>query len=60
MEGAVRWFTRNHVAGNFLMLAILLAGFTTWFKVRKEIFPDTAFDALTVSIPNHPRGRWCR
>lgn len=51
MEGAVRWFTRNHVAGNFLMLAILLAGFTTWFKVRKEIFPDTAFDALTVSIP---------
>ena len=51
MEGAVRWFTRNHVAGNFLMLAILLAGFTTWFKVRKEIFPDTAFDALTVSLP---------
>lgn len=51
MEGVVRWFTRNHVAGNFLMLAILLAGFTTWFKVRKEIFPDTAFDALTVSIP---------
>ncbi|MBK1833927.1 efflux RND transporter permease subunit [Roseibacillus ishigakijimensis] len=51
MEGAVRWFTRNHVAGNFLMLAVLLAGVTTWFKVRKEIFPDTAFDALTVSIP---------
>ena len=51
MEAAVRWFTRNHVAGNFLMLAVLLAGFTTWFKVRKEIFPDTAFDALTVSIP---------
>lgn len=51
MEGMIRWCTRNHVAGNFLMLAILLAGFTTWFKVRKEIFPDTAFDALTVSIP---------
>ena len=51
MERVVCWFTRNHVAGNFLMLAILLAGFTTWFKVRKEIFPDTAFDALTVSVP---------
>ncbi len=50
MEGAIRWFSRNHVAGNFLMIAILLAGFTTWFKVRKEIFPDTAFDALTVSM----------
>ena len=51
MEGVVRWFARNHVAGNFLMLALLLAGVTTWFQVRKEIFPDTAFDALTVSIP---------
>lgn len=51
MEAIVKWFTRNHVAGNFLMLAVLLAGFTTWFKVRKEVFPDTAFDALTVSIP---------
>ena len=53
MEAAIRWFSRNHVAGNFLMLAILLAGLTTWFQVRKEIFPDTAFDALTVVV-NYP------
>ena len=51
MEAVIKWFARNHVAGNFLMLAVLLAGFSAWFKVRKEIFPDTAFDALTVSIP---------
>ncbi|MDP0489880.1 MAG: efflux RND transporter permease subunit [Verrucomicrobiota bacterium JB023] len=51
MEGWIKWFSRNHVAGNFLMLAVLLAGFTTWFKVRKEIFPETAIDALTVQIP---------
>ena len=51
MEGMVKWFSRNHVAGNFLMLAVLLAGFSTWFLVRKEVFPDTAFDALTVSVP---------
>ncbi|MEM9080634.1 MAG: efflux RND transporter permease subunit [Verrucomicrobiota bacterium] len=50
MVGAIRWFSRNHVAGNFLMLAILLAGFTTWFQVRKEIFPDTAFDAVVISV----------
>ncbi len=48
---AVRWFTRNHVAGNFLMLIVLLAGFTTWFKLKKEIFPDIAIDAISVSIP---------
>ncbi len=48
---AVRWFARNHVAGNFMMLLILLAGFTTWFKLRKEIFPEIAIDAVSVSIP---------
>jgi multidrug efflux pump subunit AcrB len=48
---AVRWFTRNHVAGNFIMLVVLLAGFTTWFKLKKEIFPDIAIDAVAVSIP---------
>lgn len=51
MRGAVKWFTRNHVAGNFVMLAVLLAGFTTWFKLKKEIFPDLALDAVMVSIP---------
>ncbi len=48
---AVKWFTRNHVAGNFVMLVIVLAGFTTWFKLKKEIFPDIAIDAVAVSIP---------
>lgn len=51
MRGAVKWFTRNHVAGNFLMLAVLLAGFTTWFKLKKEIFPDIAIDAVMVRVP---------
>ena len=48
---AVKWFTRNHVAGNFLMIVVVLAGFTTWFKLKKEIFPDIAIDAIAVSIP---------
>ncbi|QTN32365.1 efflux RND transporter permease subunit [Akkermansiaceae bacterium] len=48
---ALKWFTRNHVAGNFIMLVVLLAGFTTWFKLKKEIFPDIAIDAVNVSIP---------
>ncbi|MEP2776916.1 MAG: efflux RND transporter permease subunit [Luteolibacter sp.] len=48
---AVKWFTRNHVAGNFMMLVVLLAGFTTWFKLKKEIFPEISIDAIAVSIP---------
>jgi multidrug efflux pump subunit AcrB len=51
MKNAIHWFSRNHVAANLLMLAVLLAGFSTWFTLRKEIFPETSIDALTVSIP---------
>ncbi|MDX1679394.1 MAG: efflux RND transporter permease subunit [Akkermansiaceae bacterium] len=51
MKTAVKWFSRNHVAGNFLMLAILLAGFSSWFQMRKEIFPELAIDAVRVTIP---------
>jgi multidrug efflux pump subunit AcrB len=48
---AVKWFARNHVAGNFLMLVVLLAGFATWFQLKKEIFPEISIDAVSVSIP---------
>ena len=47
----IKWFSGNHVAGNFLMLAVLLAGFTTWFQLRKEVFPETSFDAVIISVP---------
>jgi multidrug efflux pump subunit AcrB len=48
---AVKWFTRNHVIGNFLMLVVMLAGFATWFKLKKEIFPEISIDAVSVRVP---------
>lgn len=51
MEGLIRWFSRSHVAANFLMLSVMLAGLYTWFQLRKEIFPDTAIDAVAVRVP---------
>jgi len=51
MKNAIRWFSRNHVAGNFLMGIIMLAGFFTWFKLKKEIFPEVSVDAIMISIP---------
>ncbi len=50
MEGMIRWFSRNHVAANFLMLTILLAGGFTWIQLRKEIFPEIAIDAIAISV----------
>jgi multidrug efflux pump subunit AcrB len=51
MEKAIKWFSGNHVAANFLMAAIMIAGFTAWFQLRKEVFPETSFDAVIISVP---------
>ncbi len=51
MGGVIHWFTKNHVAANFLMILLLLAGFTTWFKIKKEIFPETSLDAVHIQVP---------
>jgi len=51
MGKMIKWFSENHVAANFLMLLVLLAGLTTWFDLKKEIFPETALDAVIVQIP---------
>ncbi|MFT4547075.1 MAG: multidrug efflux pump subunit AcrB [Verrucomicrobiales bacterium] len=51
MEKLIYWFSRNHVAANFIMAGILLLGITTWFKLKKEIFPETATDIITILVP---------
>lgn len=51
MEKAIYWFSKNHVAANLLMLAVVVVGFTSWGKLKKEIFPETAIDVVLVSIP---------
>ena len=51
MRNVIRWFSCNHVAANFLMLAVLLAGFYTWFQLRKEIFPEVSIDAVSIGVP---------
>ena len=51
MEKAIHWFSKNHVAANFVMLLVLLAGFTTWFKLKKEVFPNISLDAVLIQVP---------
>ena len=33
------------------MLAVVMAGIMTWFQLKKEIFPETALDAVAIRIP---------
>jgi len=49
--GIIYWFSRNHVAANFLMLMVAVFGVMTWPKLKKEIFPETSIDAVGISVP---------
>lgn len=51
MQKTIQWFSRNHVAANFFMLLVMLAGITTWFKLKKEVFPNISLDAVLVQVP---------
>ncbi len=51
MESLINWFTKNHVAANFLMVLVVVMGITTWPTLKTEIFPETAIDALLVTVP---------
>ncbi len=47
----IRWFARNPIAANFLMLAILIAGaYTAFFKVPLEIEPSWKEQKVEVRI----------
>ncbi|MDF1826610.1 MAG: efflux RND transporter permease subunit [Verrucomicrobiales bacterium] len=50
-SGVIYWFSRNHVAANFLMLLIVVIGFGTWPSIKKEIFPEISIDAINVTVP---------
>ena len=50
-SGVIYWFSRNHVAANFLMLLIVVVGFGTWPTIKKEIFPTLSVDAVNITVP---------
>jgi multidrug efflux pump subunit AcrB len=50
MKPFVEWFSRNHIAANFLMWGMLILGGMSWFTMKKEIFPDIAVDIVTVRV----------
>ena len=51
MERVIKWFISNTVAATMLMFIILVAGALTLPRLKMEVFPDLAIDAVTVSVP---------
>lgn len=48
----IRWFTKNHVAANVLMLAILLYGaYIAYYKLGVEVEPAMKFPQVGIEIP---------
>ncbi|MEO0651667.1 MAG: efflux RND transporter permease subunit, partial [Planctomycetota bacterium] len=50
-SGPVRWFARNPVASNLVMVLILAAGALTLPQILVEVFPELSTDMVTVSVP---------
>lgn len=47
----IRWFARNHIAANFLMIAILLAGVWSYFqRVPLEVQPSLQFKEVRINV----------
>lgn len=47
----IRWFCKNEVAANLLMVVILIAGLVCASRVPLEVFPDFSLDMITVRVP---------
>ncbi|MFQ5524863.1 MAG: efflux RND transporter permease subunit [Thermoanaerobaculia bacterium] len=51
MNGAIRWFARNGVAANLLMVFIIVTGLMTVFGIKREVFPEFSIDMITIAVP---------
>lgn len=49
-KGVIPWFTANPVAANLLLILIIVAGLLTVGDLRKEAFPATDPESITVSV----------
>ena len=49
-KGALAWMTRNSVAANLLMAALLFGGLLFLTKIKQEVFPEFALDTVSITI----------
>ena len=51
MTDYIKWFVKNPVATNLIMLVILGMGVIGYMKVGKTAMPSAAMDIINVSVP---------
>ena len=50
-DGYLAWFAKNGVAANLLMVLVIVAGITSYSRVKREVFPEFSVDMITVTVP---------
>jgi multidrug efflux pump subunit AcrB len=50
MNSLIAWFAKNRVAANLLMVLIIVGGLFSVFSIKKELFPETEMEIITVSV----------
>ncbi|MGI9244525.1 MAG: efflux RND transporter permease subunit [Verrucomicrobiales bacterium] len=48
--GILAWFTRNHVAANLLMAAIVGLGLVMATRIKQEVYPNFAIDTVDIKM----------
>ncbi len=48
--GTVGWAVRNPVAVNLLMVAIIVAGFASWFSLVREVLPNSDPEQIVITV----------
>ena len=51
MRRPVAWMAENRVAANLLMLVFIAGGLFFGRTVKQEVFPEVAFEVITVTVP---------
>jgi multidrug efflux pump subunit AcrB len=49
-KGILAWMTKNHVAANILMLALIIGGLIVMSGIKQEVFPDHEMDIVNISV----------
>jgi len=47
----IKWFARNGVAANLLMLVMVVGGIGALFTIKREMFPEFSLDTIVVRVP---------
>lgn len=51
MNGMIAWMTRNGVAANLLMVAMLITGLISMGSIPIKLFPEMTLDQVSISVP---------